>query len=112
MDGFRKLIAVDNHEAVKERGLHKDTKPLRVVKPKFTTDFPGAVIREGADELPLRAHGQTSNVGDQDGNLPWSTRIGMPFAMQFSRDVKDRSGKPCTTIIRTCTRPGRARREN
>ena len=26
-----------------------------MAKPKFTTDFPGAVIREGADELTLRA---------------------------------------------------------
>ena len=41
--------------------------------PKFTTDFPGAVIREGADELTLRVHEEsalrtfmdTSTVGDQ-----------------------------------------------
>ena len=25
-----------------------------MVKPKFTTDFPEAVVREGADELTLR----------------------------------------------------------
>ena len=41
------------HEAVKGGDLHRDKK---VVQPKFTTDFPGAVILEGADELTLRAH--------------------------------------------------------
>ena len=51
VDGLRKFIAVDNHEAVKVGGLHQDTKSSRVWKPKFTTDFPGAAIREGADEL-------------------------------------------------------------
>ena len=56
MDGLRKFIAVDNHDAVKVGGLHQDTKSSRVVKPKFTTDFPGAIIRESADEFTLRAH--------------------------------------------------------
>ena len=37
------------------RKLERDVKSKRVVKPKFTTDFPGAVVREGADELTLRA---------------------------------------------------------
>ena len=27
-----------------------------MIKPRFTTDFPGAVIREGADELTLGAY--------------------------------------------------------
>ena len=56
MDGLRKFIAVDNHEAVKVGGLHQDTKSFKVVKPKFTTDFLATVIREGADDLTLRAH--------------------------------------------------------
>ena len=51
----------------------KKQKSKKVVKPEFTTDFPGAVIREGADELTLRAHEEgvmrtfidTANVGDQ-----------------------------------------------
>ena len=28
----------------------------KVVKPKFTADFPGAVIREGAGELTICEH--------------------------------------------------------
>ena len=71
MDGLRKFIEVDNHEAVKVGGLHRETKSIRVVRLKFTTDFPGAVIREGTDELTLRVEEQgarrtfidTTNVG-------------------------------------------------
>ena len=51
MDGLGKFIAVDNHEAVKVRDLHRETRSKKVAKPKFTSDFPGTVIREGADEL-------------------------------------------------------------
>ena len=50
----------------------------KVVKPKFTTDFPEAVAREGADELTLRAHEEgalrsfidTTNVGDKRWEPP------------------------------------------
>ena len=41
MDGVRKFISVDNHEAVKVGDLHRETRSNKVVKPKFTTDFPG-----------------------------------------------------------------------
>ena len=58
MDGLRKCIKVDNHEAVKVQGLRRDVKSFMVVKPKLTPDFPGAVLREGADELTLRTHGR------------------------------------------------------
>ena len=67
MDGLRKFIEVDNHEAVN-----------KVVKPKFTAYFPRAIIREGPDELTLRAHGEgavrtfidSTNVEDQRWELP------------------------------------------
>ena len=73
MDRLRKFIEVDNHGAVKVGGLRRGTKSFKEVKPEFTTDFPGAAIREGAGELTLRAHEEgarrtfidTSNVGDQ-----------------------------------------------
>ena len=56
MDGLRKFTEVDNHEAVKVGGLSQDIKFFKVAMPKFTTDFRGAVIREGADELTLQAN--------------------------------------------------------
>ena len=48
------------------------------VKPKFTTDFPGDAVREGADELTLRAHEEeavrsfidTTKVGDRRWRPP------------------------------------------
>ena len=73
MDGLRKFIMVENHEAVKVGELDKNVESRKVVKPKFTTDFPEAVVREGADEQTLRADGEgalrtfidTTNVGDK-----------------------------------------------
>ena len=67
MDWLRKFIAVDNHKAVKVGDLHRETRSKKVAKPYSTTDFPGAVIWEGADEPTLRAHDfiGTSSVGDQ-----------------------------------------------
>ena len=69
MDGLRKCIAVDNHEAVKVGDVEKNMESKEVVKPKFTTDFPDAVVREGADVLTLRA--------DEEGALrTWETKNG------------------------------------
>ena len=47
-DGLRRFITVDNHEAVKVGDLEKNMASRKVAKLKFTTDFPEAVIREGA----------------------------------------------------------------
>ena len=55
LDGLRKFIMVYNHEAVKVGELQKNVEYRRVVTPKFTTDSPEAVVREGADELTMRA---------------------------------------------------------
>ena len=55
VDGLRKFIEVDNREAVNVGGLRQGTKSVKVVKPRFTADIPEAVIREGAEELALRA---------------------------------------------------------
>ena len=49
MDGLRKFVS-------KIVDLEKHTQSKKVVKPKIATDFPKAVVREGADELTLRAH--------------------------------------------------------
>ena len=53
MDGLRNTIDVDNRSAVD--GLRRGTKSMQVKKPQFREVFPEAVIREGADELTLRA---------------------------------------------------------
>ena len=50
------FIAVGMYAAVKIGCLEKERRSKKVVKPKFTTDFPGADIRDVADELTLRAH--------------------------------------------------------
>ena len=50
------FMAADNHEAVNVGGLLHGVNFFKVVKPKFTADFPEAVIRKGADELTSGAH--------------------------------------------------------
>ena len=67
-----------NYAAVKIRDLEKETRSKKVVKPNFTTDYPGAFIREGADELTLRADEEevvrsfidTTNVGNKRWGPP------------------------------------------
>ena len=75
MDRLRKFIAEHTHEEVKVGDLHQETMSKKVVKPKFAADFPGAIIREGAEERAheegvLRTLIDTSNVGDQRWGLP------------------------------------------
>ena len=43
-----------NHEAVNVGHLEENMESRPVVKPKFTTHFLEAVVREGTDELTLR----------------------------------------------------------
>ena len=45
----------DNLSAVDVGHLCSDTRPFFVQKPNFSGDYPEAAIREGADELTLRA---------------------------------------------------------
>ena len=55
MNGLRRLIQADNPGAVDVGDLRQGTRSLEVLKPQFKEAFPVATIREGADELTLRA---------------------------------------------------------
>ena len=55
MEGPRSFIKEDNHRAVDVRHLREGMKPFCVRKPNFSEDYQQAAIREGADELTLRA---------------------------------------------------------
>ena len=57
--------------------LEKNMESRPVVKPKFTTDFPDALVRQGVNELTLRA--------EEEGML--RTSIG-------TTDVRDNSWEP------------------
>ena len=63
MDWLRRFIEADNHSAVDVGGFRCGTKSVRVKQPQFSETFPEAAIREGADELTLRA----DEVGTQWG---------------------------------------------
>ena len=45
-DGPRDFIMVDNHKAVNVGGPDRNVESRKVVKPKFTTYCPEAVVRE------------------------------------------------------------------
>ena len=55
MDWLRSFIMVASHEEVKVDDLEKNMESRPVEKPKFTIDFPEAVVWGGVDELTLRA---------------------------------------------------------
>ena len=108
MDGLRKFIMVENHEAVKVGEPDKNMESRKVVKPKFTTDFLEAVVREGSDELTLRADGEgalrtfidTTNVGDKrDGSHRSWMRTRTPSARPFSKGSRDHNGRPCSASM-------------
>ena len=91
-----------NDEAVKIGDLEKTQELLRVVKPMFTGDFPGAVVREGVDELTLRREEtgmlrtciDTTDVGGRSWGPPL---VGMPFVRLPTEESRDRNGRTCTT---------------
>ena len=109
VDGLRKFISEDNHEAVKVGDLHRETMSKKVVKPKFTS--PGAVIEEGADEVILRSHEEgvlrtfidTSFVGDHRWERPLADADWHAFSQAIFQGVEE-SGRPCITTARTCTK--------
>ena len=104
MEELRRFITMDNHEAVKNGNLEKTQDLLPVLKPKFTTDFPEAVVREGADELILRREGEERYFAalsstprkwlTVDGGHRSGMRTGTPPVRPFS---KGRNGRTCTT---------------
>ena len=55
MDGLRSFIRADNRSAVAVGHLRQGTRQLHVQNPSFSEAFPGAAIREGANELTLKA---------------------------------------------------------
>ena len=79
MHGLRRFIMVDNHEAVKVGDLGKNMESS-VAKPKFTTEFPEALVREAAEELTSRAQ--------KNGSHHSWMRTGTPSARLFSRCVE------------------------
>ena len=110
MEKLRRFITMDNHEAVKNGNLEKTQDSLPVLKPKFTADFPEAVVREGADELILRREGEEGYVAAlsstprkwetvDGGHRSWM-RTGTPSVRPFS---KGRHGRTCTASTWRCT---------
>ena len=85
-----------HYDAVKVGGLHRETRSKKVVKPKFTTDFPGIVIPEGVDELTLQAHEEgvlrtlidTSIVGPKMGASFSRRRLARFLPRPFSKKLK------------------------
>ena len=108
--GLRRFIMVDNHEAVKDGDLEKNVESRSVVKPKFTTEFLEAVVREAAEELTLRAEEagawctfiDTQACGTQKSWEPPLVARHLPG--YFPRASKERNGRPWATLTRSCTK--------
>ena len=79
-------------------------------------DYPEAAIRDGADELTLRA-GEVKTLkacinvdhieGKKKGDRRWLMRTGMPSAKRFTMELKGVTGKSCgVTTERFCRAAG------
>ena len=55
MEGLRNFTEVDNHRALDVGNLNEGLRPFEVRRPKFKEGCPEASIREGPEELTLRA---------------------------------------------------------
>ena len=92
------LVEVDNRSAV-----DVGTRSIHVKKPRFSEAFPGAVIREGVDELTLRAEVvgmqrafiDTKHIELERWDRLWM-RTGTPSVMPLTKESKERNGKLCT----------------
>ena len=61
MEGLRNFFVVDNHSALEVRYLKEGTRPYEVRRPRFEEGGPYVSIREGPEELTVRAE----EVGSQ-----------------------------------------------
>ena len=115
MDGLKNFIGVDKRSAVEVRGLRRRTRSLRVRKPQFSVAFPEAAIREGADELTLRAeevgslrtfidttHIELGRWGPSAGG----GGLARILSSQSPKESKDKSGKRCACCHYKKVAPG------
>ena len=105
MDELRSFIKMDNHSAVDVGRLRRCTRPFFYVqKPNFSVDYPEAVIREGADEIALRAEEVKTlkaciivdHLEENRWDRRWLMRTGMSSAKQFTKELEGVNGKSCT----------------
>ena len=94
LGGLRKFIEADNHSAVDVGDLRRGTKSVEVKKLKFSETFPVAAIREGADELTLRADEvgsqrafiNTESIEFERWDRRWLTETGTLSAKQSTKE--------------------------
>ena len=104
MEGLRSFIKEDNHRAVDVGLLREGVRLFKVQMPNFSEGYyPEAAIREGADELTLRAEevgtrpsSMLSTLRTTDGCRRWLMRTGVPSAKQSTKELNGMNGKSCT----------------
>ena len=116
MDGLRRSVITE--KTVKVGDLLWNMESKKVVKPSFTTDFVGGVVREVVDELTLRAEGgmlrtfiDTSDYGDKRWGPPLVARDWHAICPAIFQGVDGPKGNPCTKITRSCTKQDIWRKE-
>ena len=85
---LKRMDWLRNHEAVKVGDLDKNMESKKVLTPKFTTDFPEAVVREGEDDEQMKkGHCEPSSTTrmweTKDGGHRSWMRTGTPSARPF-----------------------------
>ena len=102
--GLRNFMDLENHRAVEVGHLRRGPRLVKVKKPE--SEDHSEVLREGADDLTLRAEEvetlkaciNVGRIGEKFGDRVWWTQTGTPFAKQCFKELKEVSGKSCTFI--------------
>ena len=94
MDGLRKFIEVDNHQTVNVGGFSQGTKAVQVLKPRFTDDFPEAVIREGAQKWAHDAPIWRPSDGDHTELERWEPGLICVLSIHLPGNRRTNLGNP------------------
>ena len=105
MDGLRRFIEADHHSAVDVGDLRRGTISVNVRKPQFSEAFPGAVIRDGADELTLRA----DEMGAQRASLTQSI-LSLSGTLSAKQSTKEFKGKNAVLSLQRIEPGGRSQK--
>ena len=94
--GLRSFIRAENRSAVDVGHLRQDTRPLHVQEPNFSEAYPEAAIKEGADELTLRADEVVTLRAFIHTDHIKFERWGPPLVDVDWHELKGKNGKSCT----------------
>ena len=95
-------------EGLRNLYLSEDIRPFEVRRPKFKEGYPEASIREGPEELTLRAEEvgcqksciNVDHIAEDRWGPPMVDADWQPFAKQSTKEFKAANGRICTSTAK------------